>query len=74
MLMMKASSSRNESLSVVPANGPPFISVPQTAKHDSVRATVAVSRVPAPQRGEHQWQDREKAHGVARRRLLEQAG
>src|SRR5262245_1092945 len=46
MLITNTISSRKDSLSVAPANGPPPSSVPQTAKHDRMSTTIAVSRGP----------------------------
>src|SRR5260370_5443479 len=46
MLIMNARTRRKESLMLERANGPPSMTVPQTAKHARMSATVAVSRGP----------------------------
>src|ERR1700694_886478 len=46
MLIMKARTRRKESLMLERVNGPPSKTVPQTAKHARMNATVAVSRGP----------------------------
>src|SRR5260370_33722944 len=46
MLIMNARTRRKDSFMLDRANGPPSRAVPQTAKHASMNATVAVTRGP----------------------------